>query len=65
MSDTKVVFAVTRNGRRLEDINYISRASAESRVKELIAKQAQIKKTFPQYFAKYEIVETSKPNKVW
>jgi len=65
MPQDMVVFAITKNGRRLEDINYISRDSAELKVKDLIAKQNQIKKILPKYFAKYDIVATPKPNKVW
>ena len=65
MPEDTVVFAITKNGRRLEDVNYISRNSAEQKVKNIIAGQNKIKKILPKYFAKYEIVATSKPNKVW
>lgn len=58
------IFAITKNGRRYEDVNYISRESAEKKIEKIVAslKSVTSRKGFA---AKFEIVETSKPNKVW
>tara|TARA_A200000159_G_C7332233_1_gene343473 strand:- start:2811 stop:3005 length:195 start_codon:yes stop_codon:yes gene_type:complete len=57
------VFAITKNGRRYEDVNYISRQSAEKRIEKIIASMRSI--AGKHFAAKFDIVETVKPNKVW
>lgn len=60
------VYAITKNGRRYEDINYISRESASKKIEQMLSsmKKAQSHST-NQNFVKFDIVETQKPNKVW
>jgi len=65
VQDKLVIFAITKNGRRFEDINYISRESAQKRLNQLIASYKSSSNTINNYRAKYDIVETLKPNKIW
>jgi hypothetical protein len=60
------VFVILKNGRRLEDISYLKRATAEDRL--LKHRQAVIHANKRHGFKdsyKFEIVETTKPNKYW
>ena len=63
----KEVFAVTRNGRRIEDVNYLTEEAARERLNQY--RQALLKahkKTgFKSDDSKYEVTKTSKPNKIW
>ena len=61
------VFVVVKNGRRLEDINYISKAAAYDRLNAL---RANISKSYATMGmgkdpSTYEVREVDKPNKVW
>lgn len=58
------IFAITKNGRRYEDINYISRESAEKRIEKIVASIKSITSS-KGFAARFDIVETTKPNKVW
>lgn len=55
-------YVVTRNGRRVEDVNYATQNDAEFRAAKL---QAMIKKWDPKTKNSVEIVYTSLPNKVY
>lgn len=60
------VFAVTKNGRRYEDVNYISRESALKKIEQIKSSMQKSKGHFmKQSFVRFDIVETQKPNKVW
>tara|TARA_B100000941_G_C28074635_1_gene335785 strand:+ start:275 stop:478 length:204 start_codon:yes stop_codon:yes gene_type:complete len=60
------VFAITKNGRRYEDINYISRESASKKIEQMLSSMKKAKShSTKQTFVKFDIVETQKPNKVW
>tara|TARA_B100000212_G_scaffold341984_1_gene326997 strand:- start:20552 stop:20749 length:198 start_codon:yes stop_codon:yes gene_type:complete len=65
VQDKLVIFAITKNGRRFEDINYISRESAQNKLNKLIANSKASSQTISNYRPKYDIVETLKPNKIW
>lgn len=55
-------YVVTRNGRRVEDANYLTQHDAELRAAKL---NAMIKKWDPNTKNSVEIVYTSLPNKVF
>lgn len=60
------VFAVTKNGRRYEDVNYISRESALKKIEQIkFSMQKSKSHVMKQSFVRFDIVETQKPNKVW
>jgi len=61
------VFVVTRNGRRVEDINYSSRKSAQERAAKLRSALALSHKTLGLSKEDSEIIvkEVEKPNKIW
>jgi hypothetical protein len=55
-------YVVTRNGRRVEDVNYATQNDAEFRAAKL---HAMVKKWDPNTKNSVEIVYTSLPNKVY
>ncbi len=61
------VFVVTRNGRRVEDINYSSRKSAQERAAKLRSALALSHKILGLSKEDSEIIvkEVEKPNKIW
>jgi len=61
------VFVVTRNGRRVEDINYASRKSAQERAAKLRNSLAVSHKALGLSKEGSEVVvkEVEKPNKIW
>jgi hypothetical protein len=63
----KEVFAIVKNGRRIEDINYLTEEGAKARLNQyrnayLMAHKKLGLKTEN---SKYAIMKTSKPNKIW
>ena len=57
----KTVYVVTRNSRRIEDRNYLSREDAEVRAQALVDTLKQWKDPD---LKKVKVVETSKPAKI-
>jgi hypothetical protein len=57
----KTVYVVTRNSRRIEDRNYLSREDAEVRAQALVNMLKQWKDPD---LKKVKVVETSKPAKI-
>jgi hypothetical protein len=58
----QVVFVVTRDGRRTEDINYATRDAAHHRARKL---REALSKIMPKGYGRVEVKEVSKPNKIW
>jgi hypothetical protein len=67
MSNLSSVFVVTRNGRRIEDINYSSRKAAQERAVKLRSALATSHQMLGLSKEGSEIVvkEVEKPNKIW
>lgn len=63
MTDTqqKNVYVVTRNSRRIEDRNYISKEDAEVRAEQLVA---MLKRWKDPDQRRVKVVETSSPSKI-
>ena len=63
----KSVFAIVKDGRRLEDINYLDKESANNRLSEILFSRKTFYKKFGgDYNPKsYSVVELEKPNKIW
>ena len=63
MTDTKqkTVYVVTRNSRRIEDVNYLSREDAQARSEKLVEMLKQWKDPD---LKKVKIIETSSPSKI-
>jgi len=57
----KNVYVVTRNSRRIEDRNYISKAEAETRAEQLVA---MLKRWKDPDQRRVKVVETSSPSKI-
>jgi hypothetical protein len=57
----KTVYVVTRNSRRIEDVNYLSREDAQARSEKLVEMLKQWKDPD---LKKVKIVETSSPSKI-
>jgi len=57
----KTVYVVTRNSRRIEDVNYLSREDAQARSDKLVEMLKQWKDPD---LKKVKIVETSTPSKI-
>lgn len=57
----KTVYVVTRNSRRIEDVNYLSREDAQARSEKLVEMLKQWKDPD---LKKVKIVETSTPSKI-
>jgi len=62
MPKISTVFVVTRDGRRIEDINYATRSAAGERAHAL---RSALSKVMPKGYGRVEIKEVSKPNKIW
>ncbi|MBN86498.1 MAG: hypothetical protein CL885_03135 [Dehalococcoidia bacterium] len=62
MSKISTVFVVTRDGRRIEDINYATKAAAQERANAL---RSALLKVMPKNYGKVAIEEVSRPNKIW
>lgn len=63
----KSVFAIVKDGRRVEDINYLDKESASSRLSEILFSRKIFNKKFGYTYKpkSYKIVELEKPNKIW
>jgi hypothetical protein len=63
----KSVFAIVKDGRRVEDINYLDKVSASSRLSEILFSRKNFSKKFgyAHELKSYKIVELEKPNKIW
>ena len=63
----KSVYAILKNGRRYEDINYLEKESANQRLKAIInARKNFFKNTAcKEEVLNFEVVELEKPNKAW
>jgi len=57
----KTVYVVTRNSRRIEDVNYLSKEDAQARSEKLVEMLKQWKDPD---LKKVKIVETSSPSKI-
>jgi len=57
----KTVYVVTRNSRRIEDVNYLSREDAQARSEKLVEMLKQWKDPD---LKKVKIIETSSPSKI-
>jgi hypothetical protein len=61
------VYAVLKNGRRYEDINYLEKSAAEEKLSKILAAREQYSNACsskPEKL-KFSIVELDKPNKAW
>ena len=63
----KSVFAIVKDGRRLEDINYLDKESASNRLSKILFSRKNYHQRFGgDYNPKsYSVVELEKPNKIW
>lgn len=61
------IYAILKNGRRYEDINYLEKSAAEEKLSKILAARecfANACSAKPEKL-KFSIVELSKPNKAW
>lgn len=63
----KSIYAILKNGRRFEDINYLEKESAQARLNSIISGRRSFynKTGAREERLKFEIVELTKPNKAW
>lgn len=61
------IYAILKNGRRYEDINYLEKSAAEEKLSKILAAREYFTsfcRVKPEKL-KFSIVELSKPNKAW
>lgn len=63
----KKIFAIVKDGRRFEDINYIDKEFAVAKLKSIISARNSFckKTTSKKEKTVFEIRELEKPNKIW
>ena len=63
----KSVFAIVKDGRRLEDVNYLKKESAVNRLSQIANSRKSLSKKLgiKDDLKLYKIVELEKPNKIW
>ena len=63
----KCVYAILKNGRRYEDINYFEKESALIKLKAIVNARKNFNKTIGSKadVNNFEVVELEKPNKAW
>jgi hypothetical protein len=63
----KSVFAIVKDGRRLEDVNYLKKESAVDRLSQIANSRKSLSKNLgiKDDLKLYKIVELEKPNKIW
>lgn len=61
------IFAILKNGRRYEDVNYLEKSAAEKKLSKILAAREHFNSLSRLRSEKmrFTIVELSKPNKAW
>ena len=61
------IYAILKNGRRFEDVNYLEKEAAKARLNSIISSRKAFysKARIKEERSNFEIVKLEKPNKAW